>query len=351
MTAYHLEMKLDHTVSFWNELVRDAYHAGKTSIESAWCGNMNKYRYNTYRVIRADKWHDSISSRDEIGSYRIVSKRTRAGCISCGTNKQNHQYISLQFTSSDSCRQMTWQHIVSRWTCIIPYRVEMNSCGMHIMRDKDVWRVLCGNMNTYRYKSHRVFRPDKGHDSISSRDELVSYRIVSKRSRAGCIWCGTNTYQGCLLRKHEYISLQYISSVSCRQFETNDMTAYRLEMKMYYTVSCRNELVRDAYHAGQTSIKKLVLKHKYISYTHRVIRANKWHDSISSRNEIEMKMDHTLSCQNSCGKHMMRYNHVSRAWCWNMITYCYNTHRVFRADKLHDSISSRDEIGPYRILL
>ncbi len=35
--------------------------------------------------------------------------------------------------------------------------------------------------------------------------------------------------------------------------QTNEMTAYRLEMKFDHTVSCRNELVRDEYHAGQTS--------------------------------------------------------------------------------------------------
>ena len=170
-------MELDHTVSY-RKLVRDAYHAGQSRTEGVWCGNMNKYRYNTYRVIRADKWHVSISPRDEIVSYRIVSKRPRAGCISCGTIKQNHQYILLQFTLSDSCRQMTWQHLVSRCNCIIQFRIETNSCGMHIMRDKHVWSVWCGNMNKYRYNTHRVFRADKLHDSISSRDEIGPYRIL-----------------------------------------------------------------------------------------------------------------------------------------------------------------------------
>jgi hypothetical protein len=49
MTAYRLEMKLDHTVSCRNDLVRDACHAGQTS------RNMNTYHYNTYRVFRADE--------------------------------------------------------------------------------------------------------------------------------------------------------------------------------------------------------------------------------------------------------------------------------------------------------
>ena len=49
MTAYRLEMKLYHTVSCRYELVRDAHHAGQRS------GNMDTYRYNTYRVFRADK--------------------------------------------------------------------------------------------------------------------------------------------------------------------------------------------------------------------------------------------------------------------------------------------------------
>ncbi len=105
----------------------------------------------------------------------------------------------------------------SRWNWIILYRVETNSCGMHMMRDKHVSRVWCENINTYRYNTYRdayhvgqtsrkmynycynayrVFRADKWHDSISSRDEIWSYRIVSKRTRAGCISCGTNKQRG-----------------------------------------------------------------------------------------------------------------------------------------------------------
>ncbi len=38
-----------YRVSCRNELVRDAYHAGQTS------GNIDTYRNNTYRVLRADK--------------------------------------------------------------------------------------------------------------------------------------------------------------------------------------------------------------------------------------------------------------------------------------------------------
>jgi hypothetical protein len=151
MTAYRFESKLKwnwiilyrvETNSCGMHIMRDKQAA------RVWCGNMNTYRYNTYRVFRADKWHDSISSRDEIVSYRIVSKRTRAGCISCGTSMyreclvREHKYRSLQYIASVSCRQMTWQHIISRWNCIIPYRVETNSFRMHIMRDKHVPRVF-----------------------------------------------------------------------------------------------------------------------------------------------------------------------------------------------------------------
>ncbi len=35
--------------------------------------------------------------------------------------------------------------------------------------------------------------------------------------------------------------------------QTNYMTAYRLEMKLYHALSCRNELVLDAYHAELAS--------------------------------------------------------------------------------------------------
>ena len=85
MTAYRLKMKLYHTISCRNEIVREAYHAGQTSIECL---------VNTYRAFRADKSNDSILSRDEIISYRIVSKRTRAGCISCGTTQ--HQVFGVE---------------------------------------------------------------------------------------------------------------------------------------------------------------------------------------------------------------------------------------------------------------
>jgi hypothetical protein len=55
MAAYRLEMKINHTVSYRNELVRDAHHAGQARIERFWRGNTNTYRYNTDRVFRADK--------------------------------------------------------------------------------------------------------------------------------------------------------------------------------------------------------------------------------------------------------------------------------------------------------
>ena len=55
MAAYRLEMKINRTVSYRNELVRDAHHAGQARIERFWRGNTNTYRYNTDRVFRADK--------------------------------------------------------------------------------------------------------------------------------------------------------------------------------------------------------------------------------------------------------------------------------------------------------
>ena len=151
-------MKFNHTVSHRNELVREAYHASQTHIES------------------------------------LVRK---------------HKYILLQYRSSVSCRQMTWQHIVSRWNFIITYRVKTNSCGMHIKQDKYESSVWCGNIDTYRYNTHRLSRADIWYDSIS-----------------------------------------------CR---------IKLDMTLYHTVSCPNELVRDAYHAGQIRIECLVRKHRYIS--------------------------------------------------------------------------------------
>ena len=80
------------------------------------------------------------------------------------------------------------------------------SMTRHIMRDKHVSSVWCGNINTYCYNTYQV---------------------------PGFV-------------------------------QTNCMITYRLEMKFYHTVSCRNGLVRDAYHAGQTRIECSVQKHEYI---------------------------------------------------------------------------------------
>ncbi len=193
-------MEFDHPVSCRNELVRDAYHAGPARIESVWCRNIDTYCYNTYRVFRADELQESISCRDEIVSYRIVSKRTRAGCISNCTN------TNWVFGAE------TWIHIVTiHIECFVQtndmtaYHLEMKlfhtvSCRNELMRDahnagqRRIESVWCGNMNTYCYNTCRVFRAEKWHDSISSRDETLSNRIVSKRTRAGCISC----------RKHKY---------------------------------------------------------------------------------------------------------------------------------------------------
>jgi hypothetical protein len=155
MTAYRLEMKLYHALSCRNELVLDAYHAGHTSSES------------------------------------LVRKHN----------------ISLQYISSVSCRQITCQHIVS-----------------------------------YR-----------------NQDEIVSYCMVSKRTRAGCISCGTNMY-----REFGAETLIHIVTIHIECFvQTNDMTAYRLNCVIPYRVE--NELVRDAYETRQIRIECLVRKHKYIS--------------------------------------------------------------------------------------
>ncbi len=71
----------------------------------------------------------------------------------------------------------------------------MISCGMHIMRDKYISSIWRGNINTYRVNTYRVFRADKLHDIISP----ISYVVASK---------------------------------------------------LYHIESYRNDLVRDAYHAG-----------------------------------------------------------------------------------------------------
>jgi hypothetical protein len=67
------------------------------------------------------------------------------------------------------------------------------------------------------------------------------------------------------VRKQKYISLQYISSVCADIWYDSISSRIEIEMKLYHTVSCRNELVRDAYDAGQTRIESLVWKHKYVS--------------------------------------------------------------------------------------
>ena len=56
-----------------------------------------------------------------------------------------------------------------------------------------------------------------------------------------------------------------LSECNVRHSNAEYFSAYCLEMNFDHTVSCRNELMRDAYHAGQTRIKNLVRKHKYIS--------------------------------------------------------------------------------------
>ena len=263
-------------------------------VSRVWCWNINTYCYNTYRVFRADKWHDSISSQDEIVSYHIVSKRNRAGSISCRTNKHR---VFGEYISSVSCRQVKWQHIVSRWNHIISYRVETNSCGMHIMRDNPASSVWCGNIDTLHYNTYRVFRADKWHDSKSIHIEI--------------------------------------------------------EMKFNHTVLCRNELYRMniTSHAGQTRIESLVRKHEYIllQYTSSVsCRQMTWQHIVSKWNWI---IPYRVQ-SNSCGMHIMRDNNlnVSRVRCWNVNTLCYNTYRLCNADKWHDSILSQDDIVSYRIV-
>ena len=96
-----------------------------------------------------------------------------------------------------------------------------------------------------------------------------------KRTRAGCISCGTNTYRVFGAETGIHIVTIHIECF----VQTNDMTVYSLEMKLYHTISCRNEIVREAYHAGQTSIECLV-------NTYRAFRADKSNDSILSRDEI-----------------------------------------------------------------
>ena len=84
---------------------------------------------------------------------------------------------------------------------IVPCRVETMSCGMHIMRDKHVSSVWRGNIYTYHFNTYRVFRADRLLD-------IASFRI-------------------------------------------------EVEMKFHRIVSCLNDVVRDAYHAGQTRIECL----------------------------------------------------------------------------------------------
>jgi hypothetical protein len=188
-------------------------------------------------VFCADKWHDSKSSHIKIKMklYHIVScwnKLVRDACHAGQTRIESlmrkHRYTSLQYISSFSCRWMTWQHIVSRWNLILPYCVETNSCGIHIIQEKYESRVWCGNINAYRYNTNRLFRADILYDSILSR--------------------------------------------------------VKVEMKLYHTVSCQT---------------------------------------------------------NSYGMHIMQDKQASSVWCGNIDTFHYNTYQVCRADKLHDSISSR----------
>ncbi len=129
---------------------------------------------------------------------------------------------------------------------------------MIIMRDKHVSRVWCGKINTYRYNTYRVF------DSCRS-DRPRRLPIPLQYTLNPSIWCGnidTNRYKTYRVfradRLHDSLSSCII-----------------IEMKLYHIVSCRNELVRDAYHVGQTRIECLVRfenmntfrvwKHKYIS--------------------------------------------------------------------------------------
>jgi tRNA G37 N-methylase TrmD len=119
--------------------------------------------------------------------------------------------------------------------------------------------------------------------------------------------------------------------------QTNDMTAYRLEMKLDQTVSCRNELVRDTYHAGQTRIESVWCRklNSYCYNLHRVFRADKINiECCVQKNDmtayrLEMKLDHTVSCRNDLVRNACHAGQTSR----NMNTYHYNTYRVFRADE------------------
>ena len=197
----HIFSLCNHIISYRVETNSCGMHIMRDNpASSVWCGNIDTLHYNTYRVFRADKWHDSksihieiemkfnhtVSCRNELYRMHITS---HAGQTRIESLVQKHEYILLQYTSSVSCRQMTWQHIVLTWNCIIPYRVVTNSCGMHIMREKQALSVWCGNIDTFHHNTYRVFRADKWYDSISSHIEL--------------------------------------------------------EMALYHTVSCWNELVRD----------------------------------------------------------------------------------------------------------
>ena len=76
MIAYRLKTKFDHTVSCWNELVRDTHQTGQIRIECL----VQKHKYISL------KYTSSVSCK-QIAWYHIFSY-TRAGCISCRTNKR-----------------------------------------------------------------------------------------------------------------------------------------------------------------------------------------------------------------------------------------------------------------------
>jgi hypothetical protein len=201
----------DDMNSCWMHIMRDKH------VSRVWCGNIDTYRYNTYRVFRAVKWHDIILSQlDHTVSCRndLVRDAYQTGQIRIECLVRKHKYISLEYISSVLCRQMTWQHIVSWWNFIIPYRVETNSCGM----------ITCGT------NKHRVFSAETEIHFITIHIEcfvrtydMTVYRLVSK-SRWNCIIpyrvetnsCGIQTRIESLVWKHKYISFQYISGcISC----------------------------------------------------------------------------------------------------------------------------------------
>ena len=205
----------------------------------------------------------------------------------------------------------------SRWNLIILYCVETNYTGWisRVMLDKHESRVWCENMNTYCYNTHRVFRADKWHDSISSWDEIESYHIVFKRTRAGCILCETIMYQE--VGAETWIHCVTIH-IDC-SMQTNNMIAYCLEMKLYHTVSSRNKLVRDAYHAGQTSMKCLVRKHRHISLQY-----------ISSVLCRQMTWQHIVSYRTR--DDIVSYRIVLKRTRAGCISCGTNTNRVFGAE-------------------